>query len=301
MKTKVLYLAIVLVTVFSLIFLLNINENIGQPSDIDITQITKGENNSTTSQSGFILLLGAFGQEIDGLRRQLDIEEVVAGQDYKLYRGKYENRDILLVQTGMGKERAESATKSVLEHYPVTAIISVGVAGGLNPELKIGAVILCSTLYYVNGSDQKDPKAEPYASDANLISLASEGPEDIKANCYIGSSVTVLRLESNPQKQQELVETLNADVVEMESYWIARIASVRGIPFIAIRAISDRGNDVQPFDQILTSDGKLLWKKALVCFTTHPHYLLKVFNLYMHVRVATKNLTACVLNLVTKM
>ena len=297
MKTEVLYLTIVLVTLFSLI----INENISQASNIDITQIAKGENKSTTVQSGFILLLGAFGQEIDGLRRQLDIEEVVAGQDYKLYRGKYENRDILLVQTGMGKKRAESATKSVLERYPVTAIISVGVAGGLNPELKIGTVVLCSTLYYANGSDQKDPKAESYASDANLISLASEGPEDIKANCYIGSSVTELQLECSPQKQQELAETFHADVVEMESYWIARIASARGIPFIAIRSISDRGNDVQPFDQILTSDGKLLWKKAVVCFTTHPHYLLKVFTLYMQVRVATRNLTACVLNLVTKM
>lgn len=297
MKTEVLYLTIVLVTLFSLI----INENISQASNIDITQIAKGENKSTTVQSGFILLLGAFGQEIDGLRRQLDIEEVVAGQDYKLYRGKYENRDILLVQTGMGKKRAESATKSVLERYPVTAIISVGVAGGLNPELKIGTVVLCSTLYYANGSDQKDPKAESYASDANLISLASEGPEDIKANCYIGSSVTELQLECSPQKQQELAETFHADVVEMESYWIARIASARGIPFIAIRSISDRGNDVQPFDQILTSDGKLLWKKAVVCFTTHPNYLINVFKLYLHVRVATKNLTACVLNLVAKM
>ena len=298
MKTKVLYLAIVLVTLFSLI----VNANVSQLPNIDITRIAKSENESTTGHSGLILLLGAFEQEIDGVRRQLDIEEVVAGQDYKLYRGKYENRDILLVQTGMGKERAESATKSVLEHYPVTAIISLGVAGGLNPERKIGDVILCSTMYSVNGSDQKDTKAELVTSDANLISLAHEGlPEDIKDNCFIGSSVTELQLDLDLRRQQELFETFHADVVEMESYWIGRIASDRGIPFIAIRAISDRGYDVKPFDQILTPDGKLLWKKAVVCFTIHPNYLINVFKLYLQVRVATKNLTACVLNLVTKM
>jgi adenosylhomocysteine nucleosidase len=301
-KTKVLYMAILLVIVFSLISLPNINENIRQLSDIDITQIAKGENSSTTGQSGFILILGAFGQETDGVRRQLAIEEVVTGQDYKLYRGKYENRDILLVQTGMGKERAESATKSVLEHYPVTAIISLGVAGGLNPERKIGDVILCSMLYFANSSDQKDTKAELVTSDANLISLAHEGlPEDIVDNCYIGSSVTELQLDLDLRRQQELFETFHTDVVEMESYWIGRIASDQGIPFIAIRAISDRGYDVKPFDQILTPDGGLLWKKALVCFTIHPNYLINVFNLYMHVRVATKNLTACLLNLVAKM
>ena len=302
MKTKVPYLAIVLVTVFALSACSSgIGEDTSQLSSIDTSQATDGENKSTAGRNGLILMLGAFRQEIDGLRRQLDVEEVIAEQDYELYRGKYENRDILLVRTGMGKERAESATKSVLEHYPVTAIVSLGFAGGLNPELEIGDVVLCSTLYCANGSGQEDPKAEPCASDAGLIALASEGLEDIEATCRIGTSVTVLELDGNLQKQQELAEAFRADVVEMESYWIARMASDRGIPFIAIRSISDRGNDVQPFDRILSPEGDLLWDEAIVSFTIRPHYLFKVLNLYLQVRVAHKNLTACVLNLVTRM
>jgi adenosylhomocysteine nucleosidase len=301
MKTKVLYLAIMLVTVFSLTACSpDTNEDTGQPSNIDSTQLAEDENGSTTVPSGFVLILGAFAQEIDGLRRQLEIEEVITERNYDLYRGTYENTDILLVRTGMGRERVENATESILKNYPVTAIVSLGFAGGLNPESEIGDVVLCSTLYYANGSDQTDPMPESYASDASLISLASGCLEDMEANCYIGSSVAVLELDCDLQEQQELAETFNADVIEMESYWVARIASARGIPFIAIRSISDRGNDVQPFDQILSSDGELLWKEAVVCFTIHPHYLLKVFNLYMQVRVAHRNLTACVLQLVTR-
>ena len=301
MNTKILYLAIVLVAVFSLTVCSPcIDEDISQHSGIDSTQMTEGENNSAAGRSGFILLLGAFGQEIDGLRRQLEAVEVVAEQDYKLYRGNYANRDILLVQTGMSKERAESATKSVLDHYPVTAVVSLGFAGGLNPELDIGDVVLCSTLYCKNGSNQDDPEVEPCISDANLITLASTCLDDIEAECLVGSGVTVLELDSDPQKQQELAEIYHADVVEMESYWIARIASDRGIPFIAVRSISDRGNDVQPFDQILAPDGSLLWREAAVSFTIHPHYLIKVFNLYLQVRVAHRNLTGCVLNLLTR-
>jgi len=297
-KTRVLYLAIVLITLFAL----TVNVDISQLSNIDIPQTADGEDEIATGQSGFILILGAYREEIGGLRRHLDIEEVVADQGYMLYRGKYENRDVLLAKTGQGKERAESATESVLEHYPVTAIISVGFAGGLNPGRNIGDVILCSTLYCANGSGQEDPKAAALTSDANLISLASEGlPEGMKANCYIGSTVTELQLDLDLQRQQELADSLHADVVEMESYWIGKIASDRGIPFIGIRAISDRGDDVKPFDQILTSDGELLWKKAVVCFYLHPHYLLNVFKLYLQVRVAAKNLTACILHLVTKM
>jgi adenosylhomocysteine nucleosidase len=301
-KTKVLFLAIALVTVSSLcVFSPGIGEDIGHVSSIDAARIAEGGNRSAAGGSGFILLLGAFAQEIDGLRRQLDVEEAVAEPGYELYRGKYGNRDILLVRTGMGKERAESATKSVLDHYPVAAIVSVGFAGGLNPELEIGDVVLCSTLYYANGTDQQASKAEPYTSDAGLISLASDVLEDIGISGRIGSSVATLELDIDPQKQQDLAETFHADVVEMESYWIARIASDRGIPFIAIRSVSDRGNDVQPFDEILSPEGNLLWREAVVSFTIHPQYLVKVFTLYLHVRVAHGNLTECVLNLVTRM
>jgi adenosylhomocysteine nucleosidase len=300
-KTKVLYLAIVLAMVFSLNACSSgIGEDLSRLSSIDTIHMTDGGNNSIAGRTGHILLLGAFGQEIDGVRRYMDVEEVVDEQGYELYRGKYANRDILLVRTGMGKERAESATNSVLEHYPVNAIVSLGVAGGLNPDLEIGDVVLCSTLYGENGSGQEDPRAEPCTSDSYLISLASQGLENIEVNCRIGTSVSVLELDSDLQRQQELAETFGADIVEMESYWIARIASDRGIPFIAIRSISDRGSDVQPFDQILSPEGDLLWDEAIVSFSLHPNHLLKVLNLYLQVRVAHRSLTTCVLNLVAR-
>jgi hypothetical protein len=87
----------------------------------------------------------------------------------------------------------------------------------------------------------------------------------------------------------------------MESYWIARVASDRQIPFIAIRSISDTSqHSVQPFDQILASDGKLLWKKAVLCFLLHPQYLMNVFTLFRNTRLAKRNLAAFVSHLVTK-
>ena len=248
-----------------------------------------------------LALLGAFGQEIVDLRRQMVIEEVVAERGCKLYRGKFENRDALLVKTGMGKERAESATKFMLERYPVSAIISLGFAGALAPELSIGDVIVCSTLHCAHKSEHKWVSDGLCASDTHLLSLVSQGLEDIVAGC-LGSSVSVLQLESSTKKLPGLAETLHVHIVDMESYWIASIASARQIPFIAIRSISDTMQDsVQPFDQILTSDGRLLWKKAVLCFITHPQYLINTFTLYRNVRIAKKNLIACVRHLVSKM
>ncbi len=249
-----------------------------------------------------IALLGAFGQEIVDVRRQMVIEEVVAERGCKLYRGKFENRDALVVKTGMGKERAESATKIMLERYPVSAIISLGFAGALAPELSIGDVVVCSTLHCAHKSEHKWVSDGLCASDTHLLSLVSEDLEDIAAGCCLGSSVSVLELEASTKQLPGLAETLNVHIVEMESYWIASIASDRQIPFIAIRSISDTMQDsVQPFDQILTSDGRLLWKKAVLCFITHPQYLINTFTLYRNVRIARKSLIACVRHLVNKM
>ncbi len=248
-----------------------------------------------------LAIMGAFGQEIIDLRRQMVIEEVVARRDFRLYRGKLKSRDTLLVQTGMGKERAENATQFVLDRYPVTAIISLGFAGALNPELRIGDLVVCATLHGQPGSGQEEKKLEPLAPDAKLLSLASQGPGDRTTRFRPGIGVTVLQLNSSTQKMQGLSENFHADIVDMESYWIARIASAWRIPFIAIRSISDNiQSSVQPFDRILAPDGELLWKKAVLCFLLHPWYLLNVFTLYRNTRPAKRNLAAFVSDLVPK-
>jgi adenosylhomocysteine nucleosidase len=248
-----------------------------------------------------LALLGAFGQEIADLRRQMVIEEVAASGVCRLYRGKFKGRDTLLVQTGMGRERAENATQFLLERYPVTAIVSLGFAGALSPELGIGDVVVCSTMHCALGSHEEEQRVEPCAPDAKLLSLASQGPGDGTTPFSVGSSVTVLQLASSSQRMRELSRTFHADIVDMESYWIAKIASARQVPFIAIRSISDTmQHGVQPFDQILASDGKLLWKRAVVCFLLHPRYLINVFTLFRNTRSAKRNLTAFVGHLVRR-
>ena len=249
-----------------------------------------------------LAILGAFGQEIADYRRQMVIEEVVDRRLFRLYRGKFKDRDTLLVQTGMGKERAENATEFILERYPVTAIVSLGFAWALNPELMIGDVVVCGTLHCEPALGEGEQSGEPCAADAGLLSLASQGPGDGAARFRVGSGVTVLQLDSSTKNIRELRETFNVDIVDMESYWIARIAAARSIPCIAIRSISDTMQDsVQPFDRILAPDGEVLWKEAALSFLLHPWYLKNVFTLFRHTRPAKRNLAAFVGDLVSRM
>jgi len=248
-----------------------------------------------------LVLLGAFGQEIAGLRARMAIEEVIAGRGCRMYRGKLEGRDCLLVRTGMGREKAEAAAHLVLQRYPVTATISLGFAGALSQELAIGDVVVCSTMYCASGPVGWEREVEAYHADAGLLALASETARAGAPHIRLGTGVTVSHLASSTQKMQAPGHGSRADIVDMESYWIARIASARRIPLITIRSISDTTQQgVQPFDRIMTADGRLLWKRAATAFLLHPWYLINVFTLFRNTRCAERNLTAFIGHLVAR-
>jgi len=250
-----------------------------------------------------LALLGALKEEIKGLRRSMVLEETITQRGYHMYRGKYGNKAILLVQTGCGRERVERVTEFILEHYPITALISFGFGGALTEGLRVGDIILCSTLYCGNGQTNGEAElGNPYHSDASLVSLSLPALEREVVRLRPGTSVTVPQLVSRPEAKRALGQAFHADVVDMESYWIARITLARKVPFLAIRALSDAVQDgIPPFDQILDSDGRWRWQRAALYFLPRPQHLLKLFTLYQSTRQARKSLTALVDYLVVRL
>jgi len=245
-------------------------------------------------------LVGALKEEVADLQRRMSLAQDFAWRRCRIYRGKYGKRDVLLLQTGTGKESAEIATRFILEHYPVTTLISLGFAGALTRELKVGDIIICSTLHCASGLTQPAPNSgETYSSDGSLVSTLSQAIEGTRLRFSHGSSVTVIQPVSRLEAKRTLGESFGADIVDMESYWVARIAAERRVPFLAVRAISDIMQDSRlPFDQILTLHGEWQWKMAVPYFTLHPQHLTKLFALYRDAREARKNLTTVVSRLV---
>ena len=177
-------------------------------------------------------MLAAMKEEVAGLKRHTVIEKAIAQNGYQVFQGKHGGKEVLLVQTGVGREKAEKAARYVLERFPVTALISFGFAGALTGELGIGDVIVCSTLCC--GDGQSDSTCQ---SDAGLLAQSSQvrGGQARRQ----GKSVTVAQPASQPEVKRALAQTFQADVVDMESYWIARIAGESRVPFLAVRVISD--------------------------------------------------------------
>jgi adenosylhomocysteine nucleosidase len=248
-----------------------------------------------------IALLGAFSQETAGLRRQMAVEEVVASPVCRVYRGQLRGKPCLLVQTGIGRRRAEKATQSVLERSPLTAVISIGFAGALTSDLNIGDVVACSTVRRASGFGRDEGEAEPYAADANLLALAASGPRDGSKRFLAATCVTTPGVVSGARAKQELSREFHAQVVDMESYWIAGVAFSRRVPFIAIRSISDTlQDDLRAVDHILDSEGSVRWIRVMPYFLLHPHHLPSMFTAFSNMRRAERSLTMFISDLVTR-
>jgi adenosylhomocysteine nucleosidase len=234
-----------------------------------------------------IALLAAVREEISGVRRRMAVQASIRGPGWHLYEGRYAGKEVLLVQTGMGRRKAENATRCVLEGYPVTTLITFGFAGALCQELKVGDVVLCQALF----CEADRAGAAACHSDQRLLPLAAGALKGGAIHVLQGSSVTVSQAAIDPERKQCLGVTFGAQAVDMESYWVARLAGARKTPFLAVHAISDTvAERLPPFDRFFGSDGEWLWPEAARHFAAHPGELLRLAWLFRNTRQAGRSL-----------
>ncbi|MBI2831360.1 MAG: hypothetical protein HYX79_03790 [Chloroflexi bacterium] len=244
-----------------------------------------------------LAILGALDREIAGVRKGMTVEKTISENGFRLYLGKYAEKPLLLVKTGMGKQRAESAARLALEQYPVSALVSMGFAGGLTGESKVGDIVLCSTLYC---NDRHGNTDNALQSDAKLLALCSQALTGKVTRLRQGKTLTVERPICTPDEKLAAGQSYRADVVEMESYWIASVACEKHIPFIAVRVISDDSKDLLPPFEIFKTGGGLKWHRALPYFLLHPRRAAGLIVLRRRAREAQNNLTAFLDYLIAK-
>ena len=226
-------------------------------------------------------LFAATGMEVTGLRRRLNVSESSQEHGCRIERGRYEDWDVLLVQFGMGRARAEAAGKSVLPRYPLSAVLSLGFAGALVGGLSAGDVVLCSAV--------RHGREEAIECDSNLLFRAAMASQPFAVtNAVAVSSETFV---SSPVTKRGLAVSSGASVVDMESYWIGKEAQRLGLPFLSVRAISDPlAARLPPIERFIDGDG--CWcpgRIALHCLA-RPQALIGLLSFGRAARRAASNL-----------
>ena len=179
-----------------------------------------------------------------------------------------------LIETGMGRERVNHALSWAIKKNFPDIICSFGFAGSISPELQVGQVIYGNRfiLSEESGEDKSENVICWHCADSWLNFCETQGVRSARI-------VTVKRPESKPLLMLRFSDT--SSIVDMETYFIARFAQERAIPFVSLRAISDGLEDVLNFDlDEITTEGRVGLAKVLLLLARKPQLLPEFFSLW---------------------
>ena len=196
--------------------------------------------------------------EIESLKESMeDLQETKRG-GMTFYEGVLEKLPVVVVECGVGKVNAALCVQILCDCFAITHIINTGVAGSLCAELDIGDLVIsrdamyhdfdCHVLSYpigqVPGMD-----VHSFAADPALLELAySAAQEAHPGNTKIGRIASGDQFVSDKALKQSIIQNTNAICTEMEGAAIAHASWRNGIPFVVIRAISDKADDSAEMD-----------------------------------------------------
>ena len=204
-----------------------------------------------------------------------EAEAVSASVENNSVRGK-----IRTGVSGANAARAEEIARDFCTQG-ASAIISVGVSGGLDPALKPGDLIIGETIIADDGS--------VYGADNYLLSIIREqAPEGAKFAALFGADEII----DSAMKKSALFNNHGAVAVDMESHGAARAATRAGAPFIAIRAIADPADRALPKAALeaVAPDGSTRIFKTLGAALRDPQQFPELMKLGSDSAAATKTL-----------
>lgn len=203
-------------------------------------------------------IIGAMEQEVETLLAQMENKSaaIVAGSTF--YEGILSGLDVVVVQCGIGKVNAALCVQVLCTKYGITHAVNTGIAGSLSADLDIGDLVISQDAMYhdfdcvhfgypygkVPGMD-----VVAFPADETMMKLAFEA-----ANRVHPGHVTVGRVASGDQfvAEQTLKDRIIANTkalcTEMEGAAIAQTAYRNRIPFVILRAISDKADNSAEMD-----------------------------------------------------
>ena len=198
-------------------------------------------------------IIGAMEEEVAKLKTEMTgvIETKKAGMNF--LKGKLFDKDVVVVRSGIGKVNAALCTQILVDDFMIDRVINTGVAGGLYSELEVGDIVISSDALYhdfdVTGFGYKEgviPRMETstFTADMELAAKAKDICNKVNPDikCFVGRVVSGDEFVSTNEKKTWLVDKFNGYCTEMEGCGIAHAAYLNHIPFIIVRAISDKAD-----------------------------------------------------------
>ncbi len=204
-------------------------------------------------------IIGAMELEVEELKSKMTVRNISVQAGMEFHEGTLSGAEVVIVRSGIGKVNAALSVQLLVDIFSVTHIINTGVAGSLNVRLSIGDILISkdavyhdmdATIFgYARGEVPQLHTVE-FGADEHMRTLAKDICERVNPDIatMIGRVLSGDQFISNRDVKERLIETFQGDCVEMEGAAIAHAAYLNKIPFVVIRAISDKADDSAEMD-----------------------------------------------------
>lgn len=204
-------------------------------------------------------IIGAMDLELDALKAQMHVNREITKADMTFFEGTLNDASVVIVKCGIGKVNAGMCVQILSDLFEVTHVINTGVAGSLNADLDIGDILISTdavyhdmdvTIFgYAPGQVPGTPSAE-FVADSHMVELAMESCKAVNPDvtCRKGRVVTGDQFISSKEVKERLINDFGGFCTEMEGCAIAHAATKNNLPFVIIRAISDKADDSAEMD-----------------------------------------------------
>ncbi|MCQ9299788.1 5'-methylthioadenosine/adenosylhomocysteine nucleosidase [Staphylococcus hyicus] len=193
-------------------------------------------------------IIGAMEEEVAILKSQMNDVETLKIAHTIFYKGKLHHSDVVLIQSGIGKVNVAISTTLLIQQFNPELIINTGSAGGLQPGLSLGDVVVSTEVSYHDADarafgyaiGQLPGMPATYQADKTLIQHVNEVLNTLNQPVREGMIVSGDSfIGTNKQRATILEHFPNALAAEMEAAAIAQTCYQFKVPFIVTRAISD--------------------------------------------------------------
>lgn len=198
-------------------------------------------------------IIGAMELEVSSLKGQLSGCRISKKAGMEFCEGKIGGVDVVVVRCGIGKVNAALCVQILCDDHHVTHVINTGVAGSLNNDLNIGDILISKdavhhdvdvTVFSYRKGEVPQLGVREFPADPHLIEAAEKAISDNQPelNYMVGRVASGDQFISSSEVKERIISEFEADCAEMEGASIAHGAYLNGIPFVIIRAISDKAD-----------------------------------------------------------
>ena len=178
-------------------------------------------------------IIGAMEVEVEKLKARMENVEITRKASMEFYAGTLEGKNVVVVRSGIGKVNAAVCTQILIDDFDAEVVINTGIAGSLNADINIGDLVISTDLVHHDMNAVafgypvgQIPQMETFSfkSDEALRKLAVQACRDVNPDIEVFEG------------------QFDAYAVEMEGAAIAQAAYLNNVPFLVVRAISDKAD-----------------------------------------------------------